>query len=83
MSTDTSDEYPDLHPFHAEVLKIARAMIPPAPDPAKEEKNLRDYFAAHALIGLLGHNEVYRRPHKAAAEEAFQYADAMMKARGA
>jgi hypothetical protein len=41
--------------------------------------SLRDYFAAAALTGLLGCND--GALHEEAAEDAYDYADAMLRAR--
>jgi hypothetical protein len=40
--------------------------------------DLRDYFAAKALSGLLSEDKCY---YNAVARQAYRYADAMMKAR--
>ncbi len=42
---------------------------------------LRDYFAAAALTGLLSNKEGYDRSYAFASEEAYQYADEMLIAR--
>jgi hypothetical protein len=42
---------------------------------------LRDYFAAAALTGILANKEGYDRSYIFACEEAYQYADEMLLAR--
>lgn len=42
---------------------------------------LRDYFAGQALIGLLARSNVAYTTKEDAVKDAFEYADAMLKAR--
>jgi hypothetical protein len=50
---------------------------------AQEGMELRDYFAAHALTGLLAFSpcECRQSPPETAAKEAYEMADAMLAAR--
>lgn len=49
-------------------------------DPRVQNMSLRDYFAAHALAGLLT-AKILPVEDEVTAEDAYAYADAMMEAR--
>ena len=63
-----AEEIPDLHPFHAEVLKLLRSLVThPEADPAAERGRLRDRFAGQALAGWLANPN--NKAHPVSADE--------------
>lgn len=50
-------------------------------EPSQAGMSLRDFFAAHALTGILVGEFDGRLPREVAAETAYKYADSMIAAR--
>lgn len=66
--------------FHKMCDAVLRDMEPRPIKPTRDE--LRDRFAMAALTGVLAHPTRFNNFYDDVAESAWDYADAMMKARG-